>query len=72
MTIWKYKTKSKSNRIQHNWTKKNTNRSKITRNITQFKTNIQRNNTKRTHTPKQQTKYLKIIKINAKKFLKNN
>ena len=46
MAIWKHKTKFKSNRIQHNWTKKNTNRSKITRNITQFKTNIQRNNTK--------------------------
>jgi len=59
MAIWKHKTKSKSNRIQHHWTKKNTNRSKITRNITQFKTNIQRNNTKRTHEKKQQTKYLK-------------
>ena len=34
MTIWQYKTKFKSNRIQHNRIKKNTNRSKITRNIT--------------------------------------
>ena len=25
-----------------------------------------------THTPRNQTKYLKIIKINTKKFLKNN